>query len=83
MSTSEVGLYFMAIKASKILHESSLHHIFRSPMRFFDTQPVGRILSRFSQDVFAIDCTIPQIVVDLLWCFCDVISRNFFLNGFL
>ncbi|RPB26840.1 putative ABC metal ion transporter [Terfezia boudieri ATCC MYA-4762] len=44
-----------AIEAAKILHHRMAVAIFRSPMSFFDTTPAGRILNRFSSDIYRID----------------------------
>lgn len=43
------------IKAAKQLHLGLLRNILKSPMSFFDTTPVGRIVNRFSKDIDAID----------------------------
>ncbi|KAI8807295.1 P-loop containing nucleoside triphosphate hydrolase protein [Cladochytrium replicatum] len=43
------------IRASRSLHQRALAAIFRSPMSFFETNPLGRILNRFSRDVYEID----------------------------
>ena len=48
------------IFASRKLHDSMMNSIMRSPMSFFDTTPLGRILNRFSKDIYTIDETIPR-----------------------
>lgn len=46
---------FCSIEASRKLHERMAHAIFRAPMTFFDTTPIGRILNRFANDMYRID----------------------------
>ncbi|KAL9596111.1 MAG: hypothetical protein Q9219_006010 [cf. Caloplaca sp. 3 TL-2023] len=46
---------FCSIEASRKLHERMAHSIFRSPMSFFETTPTGRILNRFSSDIYRVD----------------------------
>ncbi|KAI1432337.1 metal resistance protein YCF1 [Xylaria sp. CBS 124048] len=46
---------FCSIEASRKLHERMATAIFRAPMSFFDTTPAGRILNRFSSDVYKLD----------------------------
>lgn len=46
---------FCSIEASRKLHELMAKAIFRSPMSFFDTTPAGRILNRFSSDIYKVD----------------------------
>ncbi|KAJ1561710.1 Multidrug resistance-associated protein 1 [Cladochytrium tenue] len=36
-------------------HRTALDRLFRAPMSFFESQPIGRILSRFSKDIESID----------------------------
>ncbi len=55
------------VKASKHLHHSMLMNILRSPMSFFDTTPIGRILNRFSRDVETVDNVLPE---QLQACIC-------------
>ena len=40
------------------LHEELLFGVLRSPMAFFDTTPIGRIINRFSKDMDTIDETL-------------------------
>lgn len=43
------------MRASKVLHNKMFSSILGATMRFFDTNPSGRILNRFSKDMGAID----------------------------
>ena len=63
-----------AIFASKTLHDKMLESIMRSPMSFFDTTPLGRILNRFSKDIYTVDESIPRSVRAFLMTFFSVIS---------
>ncbi|KAL5011002.1 hypothetical protein ScPMuIL_013307 [Solemya velum] len=51
-------LFFTAsrmIHASRSLHSQMLETTLRSPMSFFDTTPLGRVVNRFSQDIQTVD----------------------------
>lgn len=37
------------VQASRKIHKNLLINILKSPMLFFDTTPIGRILNRFSK----------------------------------
>ena len=48
--------YFgMSSRNSKGMHKNLLGRVIRVPMRFFDVNPTGRILNRFSKDVSNVD----------------------------
>ncbi|CAO3569188.1 unnamed protein product [Mortierella alpina] len=49
-----------AIRSARVLHQKMLHSVLRSPMVFFDTTPMGRILNRFSKDQSTIDEVLPR-----------------------
>ncbi|XP_076819730.1 multidrug resistance-associated protein 1-like isoform X2 [Clavelina lepadiformis] len=57
--TSSFSLYYGAILASTYLHSKMLDNILKAPMSFFDTTPLGRIVNRFSKDIYLIDEVIP------------------------
>lgn len=59
---AELILVCASIIGAKTLHDKMLTNIVRSPMSFFDTTPIGRILNRFSRDICTIDETIPSSV---------------------
>ncbi|KAM3866788.1 ATP-binding cassette sub-family C member 5 [Diretmus argenteus] len=51
------GLVFVkcTVKAASALHDKLFHRLLLSPLRFFDTTPLGRILTRFSRDMDEVD----------------------------
>merc|ERR1719225_2598422 len=55
-----VTLTYSTLSASKKMHEEMLVKVMRSPMSFFDTTPLGRIVNRFAKDVDVCDQTLPQ-----------------------
>ncbi|KAH9173294.1 putative ATP-binding cassette transporter protein YOR1 [Lactarius sanguifluus] len=46
---------FIAYSASRRTHENAITRVMLSPMSFFETTPVGRIMNRFSKDIDTID----------------------------
>ncbi|KAI3763370.1 hypothetical protein L1987_53827 [Smallanthus sonchifolius] len=53
----------MGLKASKSFFQKFTDSVFAAPMVFFDSTPVGRILTRVSSDLSVIDFDIPFSVV--------------------
>ncbi|KAG5892174.1 hypothetical protein JTB14_026412 [Gonioctena quinquepunctata] len=62
------SVYFMLFfaVASRNLHDFIFSRIIRATMRFFNTNPSGRILNRFSKDLGTIDEYIPSIIIDVV-----------------
>ncbi|KAK9869795.1 hypothetical protein WA026_003526 [Henosepilachna vigintioctopunctata] len=54
------------LSASTSLHNNMFVKIAKAPMRFFDTNPSGRILNRFSKDIGIIDEILPDVMMDSL-----------------
>lgn len=61
--------YYVCMTASKVLHNHMFHNVLQAPMRFFDTNPSGRILNRFSKDMGAIDELLPRAQIDAIQIF--------------
>lgn len=54
-----------SIKASQTLHNRMLQKLTLNKAEFFDKNPVGRILNRFSNDMGVIDNVIPATLMDV------------------
>ena len=50
------------ICAAKVIHERLLGIILKAKTWFFDTTPTGRILNRFSSDLYTVDDSLPFIL---------------------
>ncbi len=57
-----IALFITTLNASKAMHKVMLSRVMQSPMAFFDTTPLGRIVNRFAKDVDVCDNTLPQII---------------------
>ncbi|RBQ89932.1 hypothetical protein VDGD_01026 [Verticillium dahliae] len=55
-------LFLMSLKASRHMFRNMTHTVLRTPLRWLDTVPVGRILNRFTADFNIIDS---RIAIDL------------------
>ncbi|CAH3031314.1 unnamed protein product [Pocillopora meandrina] len=56
---SSFCFYVTALRASGNLHDQMTNAVLKAPVLFFDTNPVGRILNRFSKDVGCMDDLLP------------------------
>jgi ATP-binding cassette subfamily C (CFTR/MRP) protein 1 len=70
----EVTFALGSVKAAGRIHREMLHSILRTPLSFFDTTPVGRILNRFSKDQETVDSQLPASIMDFMMSFVTVIS---------
>ncbi|KAK5851307.1 hypothetical protein PBY51_002110 [Eleginops maclovinus] len=57
------------IGAARKLHFNLLDNKFHTPQSFYDTTPLGRIINRFSKDIFVIDEALPSTVLMFLGTF--------------
>ena len=65
---------WVSLQASMKLHDELLRKILKSPMSFFDTTPLGRIVNRFSKDMDDVDILVPVN-------FKDVSNQSFSVAG--
>ncbi|XP_035380969.1 multidrug resistance-associated protein 4 isoform X3 [Electrophorus electricus] len=55
--------------SAQTLHNRMFSCILRTPVRFFDINPIGRILNRFSKDIGHVDSLMPWTFVDFIQVF--------------
>ncbi|XP_042894914.1 ATP-binding cassette sub-family C member 4-like isoform X1 [Parasteatoda tepidariorum] len=68
------GFFHMCMKASVNLHNKMFRCVLRSPVSFFDSNPVGNILNRCSRDLGIIDDVIPPTAFDTIEIFCNIMG---------
>eukprot|EP00042_Codosiga_hollandica_P057927 m.865823 g.865823 ORF g.865823 m.865823 type:complete len:1554 (-) comp59720_c0_seq9:185-4846(-) len=71
---TSIGSFFASQKASRVFHERMLNAVVHSPMLFFDTTPLGRVINRFARDVSVIDDNIPYTTQSFLSTTMQVVS---------
>lgn len=54
----------VCIKASQNLHDNMFHGLISTTMRFFDENPVGRIMNRFTKDLGSVDEILPRTLLE-------------------
>lgn len=80
------AFFTMCVRASINIHDMIFRGISRATMFFYNTNPSGRILNRFSRDIGNIDTLLPPVMMDSLAAFiefmgivCIVVFVNFWL----
>ncbi|KAB0798125.1 hypothetical protein PPYR_09118 [Photinus pyralis] len=70
LTTLRSMLFFkICMNASKGLHNLMFSNVLRTKMSFFDSNPSGRILNRFSKDMGAVDEILPRALLDAIQIF--------------
>ena len=54
------GFLLVSLRCSERLHDKMVLAILQAPVLFFDSNPVGRILNRFSKDIGCLDELLPK-----------------------
>ena len=68
-----IALVRFGVSASETLHQNLVKSVLKAPQSFFDTTPIGRILSRFSKDLYSIDIELTDSFDFFLFCSLNVI----------
>lgn len=61
-----IGLAIWGTNVSRVLHDDLIDRISRSVIAFFDATPIGRILTRLSEDMSLIDFLLQVIFVQTI-----------------
>ncbi|XP_057709528.1 ATP-binding cassette sub-family C member 4-like isoform X3 [Corythoichthys intestinalis] len=62
------------VSSAQALHNRMFHAILRTPVHFFQINPTGRILNRFSKDIGYLDSLLPWTFVDFTQVFLQVLG---------
>ncbi|KAJ3203156.1 hypothetical protein HDU67_010360, partial [Dinochytrium kinnereticum] len=73
---------YAGLKGSRVLHSRALTRVAHAPMSFFDTNPMGRIVNRFSRDVADIDRWLAIVIRGALNLWSSVLC-NLVLIGYV
>ncbi|XP_032663383.1 multidrug resistance-associated protein 4-like isoform X2 [Odontomachus brunneus] len=66
--------YQICMNASKNLHNFMFSCLLKAPMSFFNNNPSGRILNRFSKDIGAVDESMPRAMIEAIQIFMVMIG---------
>ncbi len=61
-----LGFYGFSLKAATRLHDKIFKSVIRAKSRFFELNPSGRIMNRFSKDIANIDDALPVALFDCI-----------------
>ncbi|XP_026971790.1 ATP-binding cassette sub-family C member 4 isoform X1 [Sagmatias obliquidens] len=67
-------VFYVLVSSSQTLHNQMFESILRAPVLFFDRNPTGRILNRFSKDIGHMDDLLPLTFLDFIQTFLQVIG---------
>ncbi|PFX23000.1 Multidrug resistance-associated protein 4 [Stylophora pistillata] len=80
------GFLLLSLKCAERLHDKMVVAILQAPVLFFDSNPVGRILNRFSNDIGCVDELLPktflwaiQVLLLISFQILVIVATNFWL----
>ncbi|XP_028288222.1 ATP-binding cassette sub-family C member 4 [Parambassis ranga] len=72
--TRNLIMFNVLVRCAQSLHNRMFTSILRTPVRFFDINPIGRVLNRFSKDIGQLDANLPWTFVDFIQVFLQIIG---------
>uniref|UniRef100_A0A3Q0SPS2 ATP-binding cassette, sub-family C (CFTR/MRP), member 4 n=1 Tax=Amphilophus citrinellus TaxID=61819 RepID=A0A3Q0SPS2_AMPCI len=69
-----LALFSVLVRCTQSLHNHMFSAILRTPVRFFDINPIGRVLNRFSKDIGQLDSNMPWTFVDFIQVFLQILG---------
>ena len=73
--------FYVSLRSAENLHDKMVTCVLQAPVLFFDTNPAGRILNRFSKDIGTIDELLPKMFLlatqTLLFVFTAAVLPSF------
>ncbi|XP_034663833.1 probable multidrug resistance-associated protein lethal(2)03659 [Drosophila subobscura] len=66
--------FYLAMRSSTTLHNTMFKGVTRAAMHFFNTNPSGRILNRFSKDLGQVDEILPSVMMDVMQIFLAILG---------
>ena len=73
-SLKHIMAYVASIRASRRIFNETIDTVLAMPLRWFDTTPVGRILSRFTTDFSILDSRIVDDFAETLYSFLELVG---------
>lgn len=68
-----IAIFQIILKSSTNLHNAMVDRVLRANILFFDSNPIGRVVTRFSKDLVVFDLIMPILVI--------IIVQGFFRTG--
>ncbi|KAF1371659.1 hypothetical protein PFLUV_G00270750 [Perca fluviatilis] len=69
-----IVLFNMLVRSAQSLHNRMFNSILKSPVHFFDVNPIGRVLNRFSKDIGQLDSMLPWTFADFIQVFLQIVG---------
>ncbi|XP_022670317.1 multidrug resistance-associated protein 1-like isoform X4 [Varroa destructor] len=76
-----VGRNYASIKAAVTFHTKVLYSVLRSPVSFFETTPLGRIVNRFAKDITIVDLMVADTLHMWAFAIIQLLVAIFMIGG--